>query len=1125
MATNTTPSAIRGFLLPYEFTTDSLWGAQSTYTEASKSAGDAIASTGSKLIVDTFGDQTTAIDLLTDLGGTPGQRGGFIWRESAGPSAYYGQTSPQALTGYEVLRYGSTGAPIVTCGPPSALALSDGSILVAYEEDGAIGSGIYVDRKLPGATTYSGAVQVYNNAVAPVQASHPAMCELLDGSVLLVHWASGAGLFNDSAQFYSYRSTDQGATWTRISTGALRSPSYVPINPVLITNVLGRIHLAQYQGQVMLMAEIVTSVASAIKNVIYQAASVDGGASFVQIGDYTENENFYAVSLFSTDQGFGFTTVKYLQATGTYTGYYANFPHAFYPVAQVAGLDTYVAIKSGMNGYTLVGGTPNEFNYGASAGWSDSAGVLYAVFSSRVTMERGAIFMLISEDDGSTWSPAGQMVTGTQDKIFNVDTLTTTPTNLSGINGAGRNMIYCNFAANPGTADNSVVCLIMGGWSELCLPPTMVGRHQISRRAGYYRSWLPFDTPDTSALYTAAGGGAASLDSDGLKLVSTNAAGQEKTYQYSIRTSDQTMGCYFRFVVIGDQQGDIGSDDTRGANLFWDDGTFRFEFTIRISTTEILLRDVVGAADKATATPTPAGVISSDGLEVIAAVHRQTPTNTVYVSVWYRGADQKTPKGWHTLISRGTIATGATGVAQRYIKFGHLGKSPHIANMISHFREFCTNTEDGDLGLSTVTTPEKTAAIYPRTGDRMYVNEGLFISTKDGPALEGDTYSITPRSAYPIDRIFYKASPSPRVKWQSNSVAAGTPVPENFIALLYDPDIETQDTDLGSDLLGVHLAGINFRQFRIEGRTGGAWTTLATVDTSAGNFSFTAMARNGITVQASDPLSIPYLFNDELRNFIVQTEAGPNEFYRTVATNSEGRFNSTMVNRRSVVRLEQVETTDPTTGVLKIIPDRVTVVVSLNGQKFSALGIRITSQKTRDDDFRIGQLLAGPVHIVAPQYGRGRSITYEPNTETFEDTDGTIRSRKRGPGRRVLSVSWSDPVDMSSMFPLDVSDTDPNYWMARDPAGGLAVANYGGVPFDMMGYSRTVGGSDQPVVYIPRLPTAGGPVVHLLRRECQHLPGLIDSDITIDHVVGDELTGDNQGEAFRIATIQIREIT
>ena len=245
---------------------------------------------------------------------------------------------------------------------------------------------------------------------------------------------------------------------------------------------------------------------------------------------------------------------------------------------------------------------------------------------------------------------------------------------------------------------------------------------------------------------------------------------------------------------------------------------------------------------------------------------------------------------------------------------------------------------------------------------------------------------------------------------------------------------------------------------------------------------------------------------------------------RRINANSEGRFNAAVNNRRSVIRCSDVATGDPTSGSLKIIPDRVTVVISLNGQKFSALGIRIIAQATVDDDFRIGGLIAGPVHIVAPQYGRGRSVSWEANSEIYESTDGTMRTRKLGDGQRVATVAWTDPVDMSALFPLDISTADPDYWLARDPAGGLAVANYGSEPFDMLGYARSVAGSYRPVVYIPRLPTSGGRVVHLLRREAEHIPGLITSDISIDHVVGDELTGNKEGEAFRVSTVTIREI-
>ena len=78
MGTNITPANLRGFLLPHEMSSAQIWTAQATYTEADKKSGDALASTGSKLVIETTGTQSENIEIKTQKGGTAGESGGFV---------------------------------------------------------------------------------------------------------------------------------------------------------------------------------------------------------------------------------------------------------------------------------------------------------------------------------------------------------------------------------------------------------------------------------------------------------------------------------------------------------------------------------------------------------------------------------------------------------------------------------------------------------------------------------------------------------------------------------------------------------------------------------------------------------------------------------------------------------------------------------------------------------------------------------------------------------------------------------------------------------------------------------------------------------------------------------------
>ena len=1095
MGTNITPANLRGFLLPHEMTSAQIWTAQATYTEADKKSGDALASTGSKLVIETTGTQSENIEIKTQKGGTAGESGGFVWRAPDTSADYFGETSPQVITGFEYLEYYNT--PSKVANPPSALAVSDGSILVAWQNSGTTDSGIRVKRKAPGAATFSAAVTVYNNTTAALLGEtgiSPALCELPDGSILLVHWVT-RGV--ETAQLYSHRSTDKGASWTQVSSGALRIPSFMPVNPVYVTNELGRLWIAEYQGQIMLIGEVISSgvtvpAGTPIKNALFQAASVDEGTSFIEVGGlnkYLENENIYQPSMFRTGSGFGLTYIQQNRATLNFDLVYVELPHAFFPLSDRSSLGSYLTLKATINGYTLTGGSPDEFNYGGSASWTD----------------------------------AGQGVSDSQPVVFNVNTLTTTLSSVVGIAANGRNCLFSNFAAAPGVADLSLVACYLGGWTDLCLPSTIQSRTGIANRSGMERVWLPFDFPDTSPLFAVSGGGSASLDSDGLDLDSTTVIGQEKYYTGTFLTPS-TVGAVCSFAVRADAGGSIASDQ-RAWRMIWDDAAFKFDFSIRISTTQIRVRDNQGAADLATVTVGGA-ILSTSGAEFVLAVKRNSTTNNVYLSVWYRGLDQVSPKNWTNILNHQLLATIAGGAPSRSILWGHLG-IPTLVNMESHWTGWSANFTQGDRDGLSDGLPLPAPRPYPRTSQYAYITEGLFITSKDGPAFEGDTYTIAPRSDYAIDRIFYASSPSPAVQWRSEAAGAGSSVPENFIPILWDSALTTQDSDPGCDLIAIHLSGINFRRFKIEANSGGSWIVLADVSTAAGDFSLANYARNGSSFIGNDGAKKPYFFHQEAQNFIIQTDTGgatPITVFRRVSQNTSGVFHQSATVKRGVLQASGVQSSDPTSGDFKLLPDRVTIIISLAGTKFSALGIRILSQKTIDDDFRIGQLLAGPVAVVAPQYGRGRSISYEPNTELLEQQDGTLRGRKLGDGRRVLSVAWSDPVDMSAFFPFD-STADPDYFQGRSTIGAEAVANYGSVPFDSLGYLREMAGAFRPVVYLPKVPVMDAvDTWRMMRRYSEHLPGVIDGDISIDHVVGDELSGGRSGEAFRVSTVTLREI-
>jgi hypothetical protein len=262
---------------------------------------------------------------------------------------------------------------------------------------------------------------------------------------------------------------------------------------------------------------------------------------------------------------------------------------------------------------------------------------------------------------------------------------------------------------------------------------------------------------------------------------------------------------------------------------------------------------------------------------------------------------------------------------------------------------------------------------------------------------------------------------------------------------------ENQNSPFGNDLIYISLMGINFETWELKYYNAGtsSWVSKAIVDNSRGLTGTFTRQGSVIVPPGGSPQSNPfYLFNNELLDCIAVLDDGAGTVVRReIETNTEGVYDNKS-GKRASIKLKNALHTDPTTGTLKVIPKNVTVVISILGVKGAAWGISLTSQETFHNDFRIGSFSMGPVAVFSPQYGRGRSITFEPNTEIFEQPDNTVRVRNRGPGRRVARISWSDGVDLRPFYD---SNIDPDFYKSSQSAGALAVANFGDIPYQLQG--------------------------------------------------------------------------
>ena len=116
------------------------------------------------------------------------------------------------------------------------------------------------------------------------------------------------------------------------------------------------------------------------------------------------------------------------------------------------------------------------------------------------------------------------------------------------------------------------------------------------------------------------------------------------------------------------------------------------------------------------------------------------------VSAWAkrRGAGVKQ---WQAICTNQSVSNSSTGTIANKIEFGHF--LAITQNDVSNWYEFAyvEGTNTGlQLAASGYTNPnDLSGQFYPVRGSYSYVDGGLQVSTFDGPAHNGDTYTIDRR--------------------------------------------------------------------------------------------------------------------------------------------------------------------------------------------------------------------------------------------------------------------------------------------------------------------------------------------------------------------------------------------
>ena len=1047
---NITPDYLRGFLVPsIGIKKEGIWDAQSTYTQANPRAGVPEAQNiGVNLTLSSIGTQNQEIDITTVQGGLPGDAL-FTW--SGEDAKEYGKDADYILTEADRWIYSSSAVTTGTYFASDCISDLNGTLWVISEKV-TTGNVHTIELRRQEKNGPQSLLKTFVALPGTFSANGlPCITRLQDGSLIVAYFQyTSQEVINIVVQ----RSYDNGDTWSVISPRGFKES----INTLSYTPT--KMRMVAIDNTVVLFVSL-NALAS---NRVAQYISRDGGTTFQlvdKISDPVDGSLFECTPVALPDGSLGFAFISAsdeLKWVSIPNGGIRGSNH-YWRVSNEYDIDT--------SGILFASGTP--LANGHLCAWFQE-GRIWVVAQQ---YGNGRLIAYYSEDNGVSWDYASGS-TAADGYILDYGSNGDRLEGLSACVHEGRVKIF-------GHEDNSVWYLALGGYSTWNYPR----RIDIASRLQYLvweSTYIPVMLPATSTQYSTIGAGTQAIDSEGLRI-QTNSSTRYYRYNHSGGYFNEGQVIRFRMKV---DTGTSLSADYIVMRINQDDGVNSVSLTFRFRTTSFLVRD-------------NAGTLSTVTKSMTSPVEFVVCLNDTNAKIFYRDHDGDQAKDW-TEISLTGITKYATG-AGNTVEWGH----PTIIAQTyqSHWNEvYISSGEQAGLFEFPLRGSQ-----YPALGEYQYIDGGLAISAKDAPARGEDEYKIIPRYDYGIENIFHKISLSPRVVWRSTSDASGL-----RISLYTDPNVQLSSATAGlSDVLGCFLGNINFREFSIERYTS-SWQNLVTVDTSEGLQG--TYTRAGSTLISNVKAIGFYLQYGEAIGWRAEVSSGATTTVIKIKMNSEGYWTNETFVKRCVLTWDTDLTplaSIPSSGTIKLIPDSVTVLKGREDVLYTALSIWIPAQATLEGYFQIGSMIMGEVAFPAPQYQRGRTISYAPNIQAQSSLDGMFFARKMSEGRRTASIAWTEPIDTTKLLE---GTADAWHYLAAQ----RAVANYGD-PFIMEGVVRHLN-NREPIVYLPSIekePTNGEII---LNRRMDHMLARTTGEVTIESVLGEE----NRNELFRVATINLEEI-
>jgi hypothetical protein len=1055
---NVTPDNLRGILVPKaSISKNNVWTAESNFSQANKRAGiPEPQQIKTNLVLSCLGEQAEKITIETKRAGLPGQAG-FVW--SGEDNIQLGKNHSNIITDSKFFLFSNIpGYENFDC-----IADDDGSLYIVSELFTAAYTINLYKQERDGAVTLKKTFKT--SSISSATDAKPMITILPDESILVAYFNYTQ---EDIANVIVWRSYDKGETWNQISSMALLGSYQIDIGTTGFE--LGKCNLIPVNDKVVMVLELVSKGAGGGNNSLAYI-SRDQGATFRSINaGFTQD--WHEISAIPLDDGR--YSLSYI--TDTQELYNLIVPDVsiffgdsdFYSNKQVevsSGTLTFCNAIANAGGGTILAN-------GSMTSWYQDGNIYIAA-----KLTNDDIIGFVSEDKGQTWEyiAGGFSPNSVTGNIY--------PTRSTIGLDRMKSCIWEGYALVLGKTANSILGMYLGGYSDLCFPQ-VVDQPSFYQYLHYTSAWMAHYLPELSSNWSTAGAGSKSITADGLRLQTST---QLRSFSFTGGGLDVDQILRFKLKVI---TGSSTVSDYIAVIKNSDDGVNAYTIKLRFSTGGFKVLD-------------HSAQLSSQNIDMTDYVEFMVSTEGADAVICWRAWDEKQAKKWQSV--QVTLGTQATGLGDS-IKWGHVAL--FTGNLESYWTEFHIGAAEYFL------TEELRAATYPPYGRYQYIDQGLNLTAREAPAREGEEYAISPRYDFPIDNIFHQVAQSPRIVWRSeNDTASQT------IGIFMDESVGADEASLSlNDVGGLHLSNINFEEFVIQFWDVGtmAWTDHLTVNVSDGLTG--TFLRKGNTIQPNSTGNSFYLHYGEAKGWRIILGEGDSAKVLKIKTNSEGVWGTDATHKRAILMMETdgIDTlTLPTSGNMKLIPDSVTVTTELlQSSKVgeTAFAIKIPIQDTLEGYFQIGTMLWGHVAFMAPQYQRGRSISYEPNIQSNITLDNMFHSRKMSEGSRTFQIAWTEPIDTRNIM-----SRTPDYWQLSSSVGSQPVANYGDSPFQMLGIWDYLG-NRFPAVYLPNIEKNVDN--QIFNRKHEHALVRPEGAITIESVLGEE----QEDEMFRVATITLQEV-